>query len=277
MTTHSGVSLSGNVPASLHTYHTFVYDTKYCSQSREPEPTFIPFFYFSLSILDPFSVLHYFSSFLTHSDFCRPLPQFCRPRRSSILSTGKTDCASGPLKDRSVFWLWGWDWRLTELRPLLRAYCSTKDNNERVKETFSFNFQKRGAHGGIILAGENWRTRRKSCPSATLSTTNPTVWNRARAKAAAVRVRRLTTWAIKDRLVKGITVSDMYRPYPLQFSLFNTIFAPHFYFKRKHRLMVLASLCVSTTPKCFLNNRAYALCVIIQSHAAWLRLYCIQR
>jgi hypothetical protein len=28
--------------------------------------------------------------------------------------------------------------------------------------------------GGIILTGENRRTRRKTCPSATLSTTNPT-------------------------------------------------------------------------------------------------------
>jgi hypothetical protein len=28
--------------------------------------------------------------------------------------------------------------------------------------------------GGMILTGENRRTRRKTCPSATLSTTNPT-------------------------------------------------------------------------------------------------------
>jgi hypothetical protein len=28
--------------------------------------------------------------------------------------------------------------------------------------------------GGMILTGENHRTRRKTCPSATLSTTNPT-------------------------------------------------------------------------------------------------------
>jgi hypothetical protein len=28
--------------------------------------------------------------------------------------------------------------------------------------------------GGIILTGENRSTRRKTCPSATLSTTNPT-------------------------------------------------------------------------------------------------------
>jgi hypothetical protein len=30
------------------------------------------------------------------------------------------------------------------------------------------------SNGGIILTGENRRTRRKTCPSATLSTTNPT-------------------------------------------------------------------------------------------------------
>jgi hypothetical protein len=29
--------------------------------------------------------------------------------------------------------------------------------------------------GGMILTGENQRTRRKTCPSATLSTTNP-IW-----------------------------------------------------------------------------------------------------
>jgi hypothetical protein len=30
------------------------------------------------------------------------------------------------------------------------------------------------SHGGMILTGEKWRTRRKTCPSTTLSTTNPT-------------------------------------------------------------------------------------------------------
>jgi hypothetical protein len=30
------------------------------------------------------------------------------------------------------------------------------------------------SHGGMILTGENRRTGRKTCPSATLSTTNPT-------------------------------------------------------------------------------------------------------
>jgi hypothetical protein len=31
-----------------------------------------------------------------------------------------------------VFWLWGWVWRLSELRPLLRAYFSSPDENEWV-------------------------------------------------------------------------------------------------------------------------------------------------
>jgi hypothetical protein len=44
-----------------------------------------------------------------------------------------------------------------------------------------------------ILTGENRRTRRKTCPSATLPTTNPT---RAQNRASAVRGRRLTTWAM---------------------------------------------------------------------------------
>jgi len=30
------------------------------------------------------------------------------------------------------------------------------------------------SHGGMILTGENRKTRRETCPSATLSTTNPT-------------------------------------------------------------------------------------------------------
>jgi hypothetical protein len=32
------------------------------------------------------------------------------------------------------------------------------------------------SHGGMILTGENWRTQRETCPSATLSTTNP-IWS----------------------------------------------------------------------------------------------------
>jgi hypothetical protein len=65
--------------------------------------------------------------------------------------------------------------------------------NER---TFFFNFRKCGVRSGMILTGENLRTRRKTCPSATLSTINPTGLTRARTRAAAVRGRRLTAWAM---------------------------------------------------------------------------------
>jgi hypothetical protein len=47
-----------------------------------------------------------------------------------------------------------------------------------------------------MLTGENRRTRRKTCPSATLSTTNLTWIDQARNLASAVRGRRLTTWAM---------------------------------------------------------------------------------
>jgi hypothetical protein len=33
-----------------------------------------------------------------------------------------------------LVWLWRWYWRLTELRPLLRAFCSFPDENERMNE-----------------------------------------------------------------------------------------------------------------------------------------------
>jgi hypothetical protein len=45
----------------------------------------------------------------------------------------------------------------------------------------------------MILRGENQITRRKICPSATLSTTNPTGLTWARTQATSVRGRRLTT------------------------------------------------------------------------------------
>jgi hypothetical protein len=51
--------------------------------------------------------------------------------------------------------------------------------------------------GGMILTGENRRTRRNSCPSATLSTTN-TTWTYlgVHTRASVVRSRRLTAWAM---------------------------------------------------------------------------------
>jgi hypothetical protein len=64
------------------------------------------------------------------------------------------------------------------------------------RKRYFFNFRKCGAHGGMILTGENRRPRRKTCPSATLSTTNPTGLTRARNRAAAVKGRWLTAWAM---------------------------------------------------------------------------------
>jgi hypothetical protein len=49
--------------------------------------------------------------------------------------------------------------------------------------------------GGMILTGENRRTRRKTCPSATLTTTNPT-WIDPGENPGLRRERRLTTWAM---------------------------------------------------------------------------------
>jgi hypothetical protein len=53
-------------------------------------------------------------------------------------------------------------------------------------KSYFLNFRKCGAHGGIILTGGNWRTRRKIYPSATLSTTNFSGLTWARTRAAAV-------------------------------------------------------------------------------------------
>jgi hypothetical protein len=61
-------------------------------------------------------------------------------------------------------------------------------------KNFLFNFRKCGAHGGMIQTGENRRTRRETCPSATLSTTNPTGLTRAWTRASAMKGRRLTAW-----------------------------------------------------------------------------------
>jgi hypothetical protein len=65
-----------------------------------------------------------------------------------------------------------------------------------MKELFFFNFQKSGAHGEMILTRKNRRTWRKTCPSATLSTTYPTGLAWTRNQAAAVGGRRLTAWAM---------------------------------------------------------------------------------
>jgi hypothetical protein len=60
--------------------------------------------------------------------------------------------------------------------------------------------------GGMILTGESRRTRRKSCPSATLSTTNPT-WTYPGANPE-LRGERPVTCALAPRTVLGGVGSD---------------------------------------------------------------------
>jgi hypothetical protein len=75
-----------------------------------------------------------------------------------------------------------------------RFYGPTVPPRMRMNErkNYSCNFRKCGTHGGMILTGEKRRTRRKTCPSATLSTINPTGLTWTRSQAAAVTGRRLT-------------------------------------------------------------------------------------
>jgi hypothetical protein len=75
------------------------------------------------------------------------------------------------------------------------------------------------------LTGEKWSTRRETCPSATLSTTNPT-WTDPRSNpASAVGGRRLTAWA-------------MARPNP---SYQHYKLSEHFYLRRSHPSLQLAT------------------------------------
>jgi hypothetical protein len=59
-----------------------------------------------------------------------------------------------------IYWLlWG---ETKSLNCHWRTYCSSPRSYELESD------------GGMILTGENQRTRRRTCPSATMSTTNPT-------------------------------------------------------------------------------------------------------
>jgi hypothetical protein len=65
---------------------------------------------------------------------------------------------------RPIFFSWRWGGSSTQ------AWMPTHDSVLRIPpDDMSLE-----SDGGIILTGENRRTRRKTCPSATLSTTNPT-------------------------------------------------------------------------------------------------------
>jgi hypothetical protein len=53
-----------------------------------------------------------------------------------------------------------------------------------------------GEFGGMKIGRGNRKYSEKTCPSATLSTTNHTCQTRARIQAAAVGNQRLTAWAM---------------------------------------------------------------------------------
>jgi hypothetical protein len=55
--------------------------------------------------------------------------------------------------------------------------------------------------GGMKIGRGNRSTRKKTCPSSTLSTTNPTCQTRARTRAVAVGSQWLTAWAMAQNLL----------------------------------------------------------------------------
>jgi hypothetical protein len=56
-------------------------------------------------------------------------------------------------------------------------------------------------YGGMILTGEDWRTQRKTCPSATSSTTNPTLTD------PDLRSERLGTNCLSHGMATEFTLS----------------------------------------------------------------------
>jgi hypothetical protein len=62
------------------------------------------------------------------------------------------------------------------------------------------------SQGAMILTGENRRTRRETCPSATLSTANPLELTRIRTRSSAVRGRLLTV------MVRSSSYSSPWEP-----------------------------------------------------------------
>jgi hypothetical protein len=67
-----------------------------------------------------------------------------------------------------------------------------------------------GDFGGMIIGRGNRRTRTKTCPSATLSTTNPTWPDGAQTQAAAVRSHRLTTWPMARLRQRDFSLTDQF-------------------------------------------------------------------
>jgi hypothetical protein len=82
---------------------------------------------------------------------------------------------------------------------LRRCCCSRRLDAVRIRlPTVATNgaycsSSKMMSHDGIILTREDGRTRRRTCPSATLSTVNPTQIDLV---AKPVGGRRLTAWAM---------------------------------------------------------------------------------
>jgi len=66
--------------------------------------------------------------------------------------------------------------------------------HQRAYYLFSGKYTNVESNGGMILTGENVRTRRKSCPSAILSTTNPTWTDRVWTRAFVLHQRRSLPW-----------------------------------------------------------------------------------
>jgi hypothetical protein len=89
-----------------------------------------------------------------------------------------------------------------------RAWCCCCCCSCRLGETMSLNCGHQlayclspryyvGIHGGMILRGKNRRTRTKTCPSATLSTTYPT-WTDPGTKPCLRRERPATNRLSSD-------------------------------------------------------------------------------
>jgi hypothetical protein len=61
-----------------------------------------------------------------------------------------------------------------------------------------------GEIGGMMIGRGNWSTRERTCPSAALSTTNPTCSAQTRTQAAAVGSQQLTAWATFSPILSNL-------------------------------------------------------------------------
>jgi hypothetical protein len=79
------------------------------------------------------------------------------------------------------------------------------------------------SHSGMISTGENRRTRRKTCPTATLSTRHGLYL--ARTRASEVRGRRLTAWVMAWPIIVLLFVMSSIHPHH-HILVFVTVFEP---------------------------------------------------